>query len=165
MASTTEILIVDKERGEFDEQLFCEAIMFDQIKKTYFDDWVSGLDEETENLGYQYKECGLDNVFLYDCVKAKEIDCEIYYTVKNTKSLRRAIGTHIASKEGQLTDREITFLRKSCKMEKPLEQEAMKKHFIKYIAKDNTAQKPWGIVSYGSPERLACYLKRDKNHG
>ena len=60
---------------------------------------------------YQYKACGLDNIYLLNGYEVEEHDGESHVFVRNMEELHEAIGRHIVLRRKGLTGTEIRFLR------------------------------------------------------
>lgn len=62
---------------------------------------------------YEYKECGLQGIFLHNGFEAIERDGEQYVAVFDTDALHHAIGLSIVQNRKELSPEEVRFLRKS----------------------------------------------------
>ena len=60
---------------------------------------------------YHYKECGLDNVFIYNMPTIEDMNGEQTFYIKKINLLHRAIAEGIIRKNGLLNAKEIRFLR------------------------------------------------------
>ncbi|MBV7259651.1 helix-turn-helix domain-containing protein [Erythrobacter sp. WH158] len=65
---------------------------------------------------YEYKECGLQGIFLQSGFECEIRDGEEYVSVHDTEGLHRAIGLHLAQNRKFLAPEELLFLRKSMDM-------------------------------------------------
>ena len=71
--------------------------------------YIGGQDFEREP--YQYRECGLDNIFLLDGFHYEEYDGDRYIYIDDVDGLWKAIGIHLVVRQKTLSPREIKFLR------------------------------------------------------
>jgi len=62
---------------------------------------------------YEYKECGLEGIFLHNGYHAMEHDGEHFVSVFETEKLHRKIGEYIVATRKELAPDEIRFLRKT----------------------------------------------------
>ncbi len=67
--------------------------------------------EEVRAEPYQYKACGLDNIFLLNGYDVEYHDGERHVFVRDMDELHKAIGRHIVLKRKGLTGQEVRFLR------------------------------------------------------
>ncbi|WP_157218705.1 helix-turn-helix domain-containing protein [Flavisphingomonas formosensis] len=72
--------------------------------------------EDVRSVPYEYKESGLQGIFLHNGYDAVEYDGEQYVSVVDTKGLHRCIGAHIVFNRKELAPAEIKFLRKTMDM-------------------------------------------------
>ncbi len=66
-----------------------------------------------EAVPYEYKECGLDGIFLHNGYHVIEHDGECFVSVEDTEGLHRSIGEFLVIQKKELTSKEIRFLRKT----------------------------------------------------
>lgn len=62
---------------------------------------------------YEYKECGLDGIFLHNGYDVIEHDGEIYASVEDTEGLHRRIGEYLVANRKEFAPAEVRFLRKT----------------------------------------------------
>lgn len=60
---------------------------------------------------YHYLECGLDNVYLHNVPRTKDVKGEEVICMLKINKLHKAIAEGIITKQGPLTGKEICFLR------------------------------------------------------
>lgn len=61
---------------------------------------------------FQYRACGLDNVFLRSGYEQRELGGEIYTSVQDADELHAAIAEHLVLRRKVLRGQEVRFLRK-----------------------------------------------------
>lgn len=69
--------------------------------------------EAPRPIPYEYKECGLQGIFLHNGFEIIERDGEQYVSVDNTEGLNRSIGEYLIEHKKELSPEEIRFLRKT----------------------------------------------------
>jgi DNA-binding transcriptional regulator YiaG len=79
---------------------------------TYQADFVR-RDEAVCAVPYEYKECGLEGIFLHNGYEIIEHDGELYASVAETEALHRRIGEYLVATRKELAPEEIRFLRKT----------------------------------------------------
>lgn len=62
---------------------------------------------------YEYKECGLQGIFLHNGFEVIEREGEQFVSVFDTDGLHHAIGMHIVQHRKELAPEEVRFLRKT----------------------------------------------------
>lgn len=62
---------------------------------------------------YEYRECGLEGIFLHNGYDIIEHDGERYASVEDTEGLHRRIGEYLVANRKELAPAEIRFLRKT----------------------------------------------------
>ena len=71
-------------------------------------------DTECNDAPFQYKRCGLDNIYLLNGFEPEyDQDGERYVTVLDVDGLHKAIGIHLVTNRKTLAPKEIRFLRKT----------------------------------------------------
>jgi DNA-binding transcriptional regulator YiaG len=65
---------------------------------------------------YEYKECGLDGIFLHNGYDIMEHGGELYASVEDTEGLHRKIGEYIVANTKELSPKEIRFLRNTMEL-------------------------------------------------
>lgn len=72
--------------------------------------------EDLKPLPYEYKECGLPNIFLHNGYEVKEREGDCFVSIIDMEGLHRTIGEHIICNRKELSPAEIRFLRKAMNM-------------------------------------------------
>ncbi len=99
-------------------------------------------DAELQEAPFQYKRCGLDNIYLLNGFEiTHEDDGERYVTVLDVDGLHKAIGIHLVSMRKTLSPKEIRFLRKTL----------------------NLTQAEMGRLISQSPQQVARWEKGENN--
>ncbi|MBV9842193.1 MAG: helix-turn-helix domain-containing protein [Sphingomonadaceae bacterium] len=70
-------------------------------------------DADCQDAPFQYKRCGLDNIYLLNGFEAECEDGERYVTVLDVDGLHKAIGVHLVTNRKTLAPKEIKFLRRT----------------------------------------------------
>ncbi|MGN6621977.1 MAG: helix-turn-helix domain-containing protein [Sphingomonas sp.] len=65
---------------------------------------------------YEYKECGLEGIFLHNGYDIMKHDGELYASVEDTEGLHRKIGEFIVATRKELAPKEIRFLRNTMEL-------------------------------------------------
>ncbi len=62
---------------------------------------------------YEYRECGLEGIFLHNGYESIKHDGESYVSIVDTEGLNRRIGEYLVANRKELAPEEIRFLRKT----------------------------------------------------
>ncbi len=72
--------------------------------------------EPVQEKPYEYKLCGLDNIYLVNGYTIRHHEGEEFFSVVDVDGLHRAIGRHLVTHRKGLAPKEVRFLRKTMDM-------------------------------------------------